>query len=115
PILLGRVDDIERVAAELEIGLHGITVLDPRASNLGDRYARALWMKRRRKGVTLAEAKRIARRVMYYGALMVELGDADALVAGVSQQYPDTLRPALQVIGTRPGVSRVSGAYMMLW
>jgi malate dehydrogenase (oxaloacetate-decarboxylating)(NADP+) len=52
---------------------------------------------------------------MYYGSLMVELGDADALVAGVTQNYPETLRPALQVIGTRPGVSRVSGVYMMLW
>jgi len=115
PILLGRVDEIERTAAELAIDLRGITLLDPRAPGAGGSYAHALWMKRRRKGVTLAEARRIARRVMYYGALMVELGDADALVAGVSQQYPDTLRPALQVIGTRSGVSRVSGVYMMLW
>ncbi len=115
PILLGRVDAIERTAADLEIDLQGVTVLDPRASQDGERYARALWERRQRKGVTLAEARRLAGRAMYYGSLMVELGEADALVAGVSQQYHETLRPALQVIGTRAGVSRVSGVYMMLW
>jgi malate dehydrogenase (oxaloacetate-decarboxylating)(NADP+) len=115
PILLGRLDAIERTAADLEIDLHGVTVIDSRASKDAERYARALWERRQRKGVTLSEARRLASRAMYFGSLMVELGDADALVAGVTQNYPETLRPALQVIGTRPGVSRVSGVYMMLW
>jgi malate dehydrogenase (oxaloacetate-decarboxylating)(NADP+) len=116
PVLLGRIDDVERAAAELEIDLHGVTVLDPRTSPRLPYYADVLYEKRQRKGVTRADAGLLLRRdFTYFGALMVETGDADALVAGVSQHYPDTLRPALQVIGTRPGVSRVSGVYMMLW
>ncbi|HET9299468.1 MAG TPA: phosphate acyltransferase, partial [Candidatus Polarisedimenticolaceae bacterium] len=73
PILLGRVDAIERTAADLEIDLHGLKILDPRLSKDGERYARALYEKRQRKGVTLAEARRLASRAMYYGSLMLEL------------------------------------------
>ena len=116
PILLGRMSEIERVAAELEVDLQGVTVIDPRDSKDLENYAQAFYTRRQRKGITLAQARRLAgRNPMYFGALMLEQGDADALVAGVGQHYDDTLRPALQVIGTRPGVSRVSGVYMMLW
>ena len=69
---------------------------------------------RRRDGVTLSEARKRMRLRNYFGTMMVEMGDADGLISGLTQSYPDTIRPALQIVGTRPGVHRVSGAYVLI-
>ena len=114
PILLGDEAAIRRQAAELELHVDGARIVDPAAWPGSQGYADELFRLRGRKGVTLAEARKLLLNRTVLGAMMVRLGDADALVAGVSQHYPDTIRPALQIIGMRDGVSRVAGVYMMV-
>jgi malate dehydrogenase (oxaloacetate-decarboxylating)(NADP+) len=114
PILLGDPDVIHARTEALRLDLTGAEIIEPRVSPMREKYAHALFELRQRKGITMAEADRHMVRRNYYGTMMVQMGDADALIAGISQHYPDTLRPALQIIGTRPGVSKVSGMYMMV-
>ncbi|MCA9542323.1 MAG: NADP-dependent malic enzyme, partial [Myxococcales bacterium] len=78
------------------------------------RYVTEYWKRRSRRGVTLEEAGRIMRRRNYYASMMVELGDADGMISGMTRSYPDTVRPALEIIGPRPGVHRVAGAYLVV-
>ena len=115
PVLLGRPDRIERRAKELHIDLGGIELIDPRADeDRLERYARRLFERRQRKGMTLAEARERVAQPIYYGCEMVEEGDADGLIAGMEAHYPETIRPALEVIGTDPAVETVAGLYMMV-
>jgi len=115
PILLGKIDKIERKAASLNIDLTGISLIDPTTSEKRGEYIDALFEKRQRKGITRAEAKRmIKHNNNYYGAMMVESGDGDALLSGIDHHYPETIRPALEVIGKKDGLSKVHGAYMMV-
>src|SRR5262249_44555741 len=76
--------------------------------------ARAFFEKRNRKGVTLSVAKQLMRQNNYFGAMMVEMGQADGLLNGIAQSYPETLKPAIQAIGAKPG-SRLAGIYMMIF
>ena len=69
---------------------------------------------RRREGMTLVEARKRMRQRNYFGTMMVEAGDADGLISGLTQYYPDTIRPALQIVGTRRGVRRVAGVYILI-
>jgi malate dehydrogenase (oxaloacetate-decarboxylating)(NADP+) len=114
PILLGDPKAIQERASARKLELTGAVVIDPRTSAHRERYAHALYEMRRRKGVTRAEADRLVLDRNYFATMMLETGDADALIAGISQHYPDTLRPALQIIRTRPGLSKVSGMYMVV-
>jgi malate dehydrogenase (oxaloacetate-decarboxylating)(NADP+) len=114
PVLLGDKRAIEAMARELEVDLQGVEVVDPATAPEIDEYVRQLFELRQRKGVTLQEARQILKNPTAYGAMMVRRGDADALVAGVSQHYPDTLRPALSIIEMREGVSRVSGMFLII-
>jgi malate dehydrogenase (oxaloacetate-decarboxylating)(NADP+) len=116
PILLGKRKDIENKIAELNLDLNGVTIIDPDDSPDTERYAQALFELRQRKGVTLSEARRmIARKSRtYFGCVMVRLGEADTLLSGIDAHYPDTIRPALEVIGKRDGLSSVHGLYMMI-
>lgn len=114
PVLLGDPEQIRSVAQELEIDLHPIEIIDPVHSPKYQEYADELYRLRQRKGVTWQEALEQMRNPTVYGAMMVRRGDADALIAGVTQHYPDTIRPALQIIRMRPGLSRVSGLFMMI-
>jgi malate dehydrogenase (oxaloacetate-decarboxylating)(NADP+) len=114
PVLLGSETRILRSIEENGFHLDQVTIIDPIATDKRKEYAEALFKMRQRKGVTLAEARDLLRNPTVFGAMMVHLGDADALVAGVGQHYPDTLRPALQVIGKDEGVSRVAGLHMMI-
>jgi malate dehydrogenase (oxaloacetate-decarboxylating)(NADP+) len=91
-----------------------VTVLAMETSEHLEGYAQRLHEKRRRDGVTLEEARKLMRQRNYFGTMMVETGDADGLISGLTQSYPDTIRPALQIVDTRPGVRRVSGAYILI-
>src|SRR5690606_34733843 len=78
-----------------------------------NRYADVFYQKRQRKGITRQDCTRLMRERNYFGSMMVELGDADALVSGLTKDYPKTISPALQVIGVAEGISRVAGMYII--
>ena len=113
PILLGRHDIIAKEIEKLEL-TYTPTIIDPLLSDKRAEYAQALYEKRARKGVTKEDAYQLIREHNYYGPMMVLQGDADAFLSGLHYNYPDVLRPALQVVGTRDDVSVVTGVYMMI-
>ena len=114
PILLGNRDTIERIAADHRISLDGIVIDDPATSPSREAYAHYMWQLRQRKGLSLDEARRQLFNGNYFGSCMVARGDADALLSGVTMHYPETIRPALQVIGAHPSAKLVSGMYMLV-
>ncbi|HZO14367.1 MAG TPA: NADP-dependent malic enzyme [Polyangiaceae bacterium] len=115
PILIGSRERLAEVAEEAGVDLEGMHIINPAEAAELERYAEVYWKKRQRKGVTQALARRVLRRNRTaFGMLMVECGDADGLVAGLAQSYPETIRPALQVIGTRPDIERAAGMYMVI-
>jgi malate dehydrogenase (oxaloacetate-decarboxylating)(NADP+) len=115
PILLGNKTAINTIMLENELELDGVTIVDP-LEELEKRseFAEYLYKKRQRRGITLFEAKKLMKDRNYYGAAMVQFGEADALISGLTKDYPSTIKPALQVIGIENGVNRVAGMYMML-
>jgi malate dehydrogenase (oxaloacetate-decarboxylating)(NADP+) len=114
PILLGNPEAFREKVSELGLHLDGVTVVDPLGSPNRERYKQELYRLRQRKGVTLTEAEDLMRNFTAFASMMVRMEDADALVAGVSQHYPDTLRPALQIIGVQEGVTKVAGVFMII-
>ncbi|MFN5213296.1 MAG: NADP-dependent malic enzyme [Bacteroidota bacterium] len=117
PILLGDVEKIKKLIDENAIDLEDVPILDPRDAAQSDKrnlFAQQLYEKRQRKGITIYEAKKLMNERNYYGAMMVLDGEADALISGLTKNYPSTIRPALQTIGKMPGVSKVAGMYIML-
>ena len=114
PILLGRLERVRQTAEELGIPLDGITLIEPATAPQRDRYAQLLWQKRQRKGLSLVEANQRITRATTFGSVMVAAGDADALLGGLGKHYPETVRPALEVIGTHPQVGLASGLYMLV-
>jgi len=114
PILLARRERIAGKLAELGLGEERLTIVAPESSPELDRYQRRLHELRRREGVQLAEAGKLLQSPNYFGMMMVEAGDADGLISGVTCEYPETIRPALQVVGMRPGIRRVAGAYALV-
>ena len=114
PILLGSEDKIRARAAELAVSLEGMDVVDPKSSEWREVYTQELYWLRQRKGVNLNEARRLIDNRNFFASLMVHMGNADALVSGITQHYPDTIRPALQIIKVREGVHRVSGLYVLV-
>jgi malate dehydrogenase (oxaloacetate-decarboxylating)(NADP+) len=114
PILLAREEQIQPLASALGIPLLGIEVVQTAASPRLDAYANRLEQLRRRHGMTADEARRQVRQRNVFGPLMLDAGDADGVISGLTQSYSDTIRPALQIVGTFPGVRRVSGLYMLL-
>jgi malate dehydrogenase (oxaloacetate-decarboxylating)(NADP+) len=114
PILLGDPDAIRREADDAGVTLEEITLANPRTSTHLERFAQELWERRRRKGITLREARTRVLDPMYHALLMLRAGHADAVVAGVDMYYPDAMRPALEVIGAEPGRRHVSGIYMLV-
>jgi malate dehydrogenase (oxaloacetate-decarboxylating)(NADP+) len=115
PVLLGDRAKIEAIAASANISLEDIVIEDPATSSKREAYARFLWEKRQRKGLSLDEARRRIYNGNYFGSCMVANGDADALVSGVNLHYPETIRPALEVIGAHPKAGIVSGLYMLVF
>ena len=114
PILLGNEDAIRAKAAELRLHLNGVQIVDPKRSPKLDVYTEEFYSLRQRKGVARTEAARLVTNPVTFGSLMVRLGDADALVGGLTTHYPDTIRPALQVIDIRPELNIVAGLYVII-
>ena len=115
PILLGDKHKILELIEANELDMEGVTIIDPAEETAKtELYADYLYQKRQRKGITLYEAKKLLRDRNYFGACMVQFGEADALISGLTKNYIQTIRPALQIIGTEPGVDKVAGMYMML-
>ena len=115
PILLGNQERIRALLEENKLDLGDTPIIDPRREEekrpeLGEIFFR----KRKRRGFTLYEAKKIMNERNYYGAMMVETGEADALISGLTRKYSDTIRPALQIIGTQEDVKKVAGMYIMM-
>jgi malate dehydrogenase (oxaloacetate-decarboxylating)(NADP+) len=115
PILLARREVIAGKLRDLELPEERVTILHNESSPLFEPYVRRLHEMRRRDGLTLEHARKLMRLRNYFGSMMVELGDADGLISGLTRTYPETIRPALQIIDTRPGVTRVSGAYILVF
>jgi len=114
PILLARSAGVREKLAELGLPPEKVTILDPEASPDFPRYLTALHERRRREGMTLEDAERELRSPNTFGAMMLALGDADGLVSGLTGEYSETIRPALQVIGTRQDTHRVCGCYILV-
>jgi len=114
PTLLGRPAVIENRLKELGFEDMCVKVVDPLHSSQFEAYVQEFYRLRQRRGVTLSEAREQMLNPNYYGAMMVHMGDADGFVAGVSQYYPDTIRPALQIIKTRPDVHRVAAVFVVV-
>jgi malate dehydrogenase (oxaloacetate-decarboxylating)(NADP+) len=115
PILLGNKEVIEGKISEMKLNLEkGVEIIDPQYSDKYQKYVEKFHELRHRKGVTYQDALRMMQRPTYFGSMMVHLGDADGLVEGLTKRYPETIRPALQIIGVRPDVKKVAGVYMMI-
>lgn len=113
PILLGDESVIRAVAAEVGADLSGVRIENPVESPVAEEYAGTLYELRKAKGLSREEAARLAADAMYFGMLMVKRGDADGLVSGAAHTTGDMLRPALQIIKTKPGISVVSSSFLM--
>ena len=117
PILLGDEANIKKLAAANGLDIDHIPIIDQRSDEMEEKrnyYGDLLFKKRQRKGLNAYESKKVMRDRNYFGCMMVETGDADAMISGLSKNYPDTIRPALQTIGTEDGVKNIAGMYMML-
>jgi malate dehydrogenase (oxaloacetate-decarboxylating)(NADP+) len=114
PILLARRDRIAQRLIDLDVPEEKVTILDPDTAERFEDYAAELHRRRHRDGVTMSEARKLMRSRNYLATMMLEQGDADGLISGISQEYPETIRPALQIIDTAPGVHRVAGAYILI-
>ncbi len=120
PILLGNREVIEQMLADNKIDLPNVEIIDPYVPTTKEdkarsaRYSEEFFLRRQRQGYNKAEAQKIIRRRNYFGSMMVDMGDADAMIGGMSRNYPDTVRPALQTIGRKEGVQKVSGMYILM-
>ena len=117
PILLGNENRIHEIAELNGIELDGIEIVDPSAEKNYHKlkeFGEILFQKRQRRGFNRYEAETIMKRRNYFGAMMVEQGEADALISGLQRKYRDTIKPALQIVGVEEGVKKVAGMYILL-
>ncbi len=119
PILLGRKAVIEKMLAEQDIVLPNVQIINPKIptnqleKDNWTKYAQNLYEKRRRKGITIKEAEDLMNSRRYYGPMMVEMGDADAVIGGLSKRYPFMVKPAIQVVGAKEGVSKLASMHIL--
>ena len=116
PILLGREGRIRQLIEDNVLDLDDVQILDPKSDEQRERrnqFGQIIFEKRKRKGMTLPEAQKLMRERNYFGSMMVDQGMADAFISGISRNYPSTLRPALQIIGTEEGVDKVAGMFIL--
>jgi len=116
PILLGSIDRIAGLAKKYSLDLQDLEMIDPQSEAMAEqsqKFAESFFEKRKRRGVTLYEAKQMMRDRLHFGAMMVENGLADAMVSGVSRSYSSPIRTALQIIGMQEGVRLTAGMYIL--
>jgi malate dehydrogenase (oxaloacetate-decarboxylating)(NADP+) len=113
PILLGRPEIVSQKVQDLGLAFEP-TAIEPQFSAQYEAYCRTFFGMRQRKGITWSRARALMRRRSYFGPMMVQTGDADAYVSGLTHNYPEIIRPALQIVGTAPGVFKAAGMYIML-
>lgn len=117
PILLGTPEIIRSLCEEYNINLEGIQIINPKSQDekeVRKKYGEIFFKKRQRRGVNSQEVDKLMRDRNHFGCMMVEMGDADAMISGLSRSYPDTIRPAIQIIGKEEGVCKIAGMYIML-
>ena len=117
PILLGTPEIINALAEEHNISIDGIQIINPKSQDekeIRKKYGEVFFKKRQRRGVNSQEVDKLMRDRNHFGCMMVEMGDADAMISGLSRNYPDTIRPAIQIIGKEDGVCKIAGMYIML-
>lgn len=117
PILLGDETRIRKIAEENQIDLADLPIIDPKSDAMEEKrnfYAELFFKKRQRKGFNYYESKKMMRDRTHYGCMMVETGDADAMISGLTRNYVDAIKPALQIIGTEEGVKKIAGMYLLL-
>src|SRR5688500_2046384 len=117
PILLGNESRIRQLAADNGIDLDGIPIIDPKSDEMDEKraaFGEIFFKKRQRKGFNFYESKKVMKDRNYFGCMMVETGDSDAMISGLSKNYPDTIRPALHCIGMEEGTNKIAGMYLML-
>ncbi len=116
PILLGDEKKIKKIAAELSIDLEGMPIINPKDDEMEDmrkQFGELFFKKRQRKGINQYEANKLMKDRNHFGCMMLETGEADCMISGLSRNYPDTIRPALQIIGTDEGVKKIAGMYLL--
>ena len=116
PILLGDEARIRQMIEDMELDLKEVEIIDPRTAEHAEErsfYGDMFFKKRMRKGITQLEAARVMRERNYFGAMMVETGRADAMISGMTRNYPKVIRPGLQAIGPAEGVKTVCGMYIV--
>ena len=117
PVLLGNPEIIQEIAEKNNIPLDGLEIVNPKSEEMKakrEAYGEVFFKKRQRRGVNRYEVNKLMKDRNHFGCMMVEMGDADAMISGLSRNYPDTIRPAIQIIGTEEGVSKIAGMYIML-
>jgi malate dehydrogenase (oxaloacetate-decarboxylating)(NADP+) len=115
PVLLGNKERINQLITENHLKLAGVEIIDQMAEEaMREEFAQAYFEKRQRKGVTLHDARKIMRERNYFGSMMLLHNKADAMISGLTRNYPNTIRPALQIIGKDERVNKVAGMYIMI-
>lgn len=116
PILLGSENKIKKIAADNSIDLEGIPIIDPKIDSSEEKrrmFGELFFAKRQRKGVNRYEAIKLMKERNHFGCMMVETGEADCMISGLSRNYPDTIRPALHIVGMEEGVKKIAGMYLV--
>lgn len=117
PILLGNEKKINRIAEENSIDISDLPIIDPRSDENESKrelYGELFFKKRQRKGFNNYESIKVMKDRNHFGCMMVEMGDADAMLSGLTRNYADAIRPAIQIIGTEEGVKKIAGMYLMI-
>ena len=114
PILLGENKVISQMIKDLSFDINDFQIIEPENSGLINKYIDDFYHSRQRKGMTVREAKQLMSKRVYFGSMMVKMGDADAMISGYTTHYPNTIKPALQCVGVRDGFNVVSGLYIVV-
>jgi malate dehydrogenase (oxaloacetate-decarboxylating)(NADP+) len=114
PVLLGDEKNIKKQIAELGYDLNEFEIIDPVTNPNNEIYAQAFYKKRQRKGATLRESRQLMNKPIYYGSMMLDRGDTDTLISGLTTHYPNTIKPALQCVGIKDGFKVVAGLYIVV-
>ncbi len=117
PILLGNENKINKIAEEHNIDISDLPIIDPRSEETETKraeYGELFFNKRQRKGFNHYESLKIMKDRNHFGCMMVEMGDADAMISGLTRNYVDAIRPSLQIIGTEDGIKNIAGMYLLI-